>query len=82
MSSDLKKEKYMCRVRKEFNLANDERWVITKLRMKLVRMDVCIVILKIRESQNIKKDKANLDVQESTRNNILYKAHEAIKREK
>ena len=45
-------------------------------------MDVCIVILKIRESQNIKKDKANLDVQESTRNNILYKAHEAIKREK
>ena len=79
MASGLKKEKYLCRVRKEFNLAKDEKWVITKLRMMLVRLDVGMELLQIRKSQNIKKEMTNLGVRESTRNNILYNAQKAIR---
>ena len=53
-SSDSKREKYMRQVRKEFNLVKEEKWVITKLRMMIVRLDVNMELLQIRKSINSK----------------------------
>ena len=38
-TTGLKKDKYMSMVCNEFNLGKNEKWVITKLRMILVRLD-------------------------------------------
>ena len=49
-------------VRKEFNLEKSEKWVSTKLRMMLVRMDVGFDFLQIKTSNtpNIKKGQSIL----------------------
>jgi hypothetical protein len=41
-------------VRNEFNLGKNEKWVVTKLRMILVRLDVGSEHLQIRKSENMK----------------------------
>merc|ERR1712129_405802 len=51
-STGLKREKYMSMVRTEFNLEKNEKWVITKLRMMLVRLDAGLELLQIRKSES------------------------------
>merc|ERR1712129_214277 len=51
-STGLKREKYMNMVRTEFNLEKTEKWVLTKLRLMLVRLDVGLELLGIRTSDN------------------------------
>ena len=65
-----KREKYMSKVRKEFKLEKNEKWVITKLRMMLVRLDASMEQLQIRKSANSKLKKIKVGTQESFRNNI------------
>merc|ERR1712129_223851 len=48
----LKREKYMNMVRTEFNLEKSEKWVLTKLRMMLVRLDASLELLQITTSDN------------------------------
>ena len=55
--SGAKKEKYLNIIRTEFNLAKDERWVITKLRMMLVQLDAGMELLEIRKSEKLKMKK-------------------------
>ena len=50
-STGSKREKYMSMVRTEFNLEKNEKWVLTKLRMILVRLDAGIELLQIRTSE-------------------------------
>merc|ERR1712129_316906 len=50
-STGSKREKYMNMVRTEFNLEKNEKWVLTKLRMMLVRLDAGIEFLQIRTSE-------------------------------
>ena len=46
---------------KEFNLGKNEKWVITKLRMMLVRLNAGMELLQIRNSENSKiKRKASV----------------------
>ena len=68
-----KKEKYMSQVRKEFKLAKDERWVITKLRMMIVRLDANLKLLQIRKPLTSKAD-----IMLSPRDKIKSKAQKAI----
>ena len=68
-----KKEKYMSQVRKEFKLAKDERWVITKLRMMIVRLDANLELLQIRKPLTSKAD-----IMLSPRDKIKSKAQKAI----
>merc|ERR1712129_215153 len=46
-STGSKREKYMNMVRTEFNLEKNEKWVLTKLRMMLVRLDAGLELLQI-----------------------------------
>ena len=57
ISSGAKREKYMSMVRNEFNLGNNEKWVITKLRMMLVRLDAGLELLQIKKSESTKTKK-------------------------
>jgi uncharacterized membrane protein SirB2 len=57
ISSGAKREKYMNMVRNEFNLEKNEKWVITKLRMMLVRLDAGLELLQIRKSESTKAKK-------------------------
>ena len=57
ITTGLKREKYMNMVRNEFNLGNNEKWVITKLRMMLVCLDAGLELLQIRKSQSAKTKK-------------------------
>ena len=66
ISTGLKKEKYMDMVRDEFNLDKNEKWVITKLRMMLVRLDSGLELLQIRKSENNKIQKRQPDAKEAT----------------
>ena len=50
-STGSKREKYLNMVRTEFNLEKNEKWVLTKLRMMLVRLDAGIELLQIRTSE-------------------------------
>ena len=49
-STGSKREKYLNMVRTEFNLDKNEKWVLTKLRMMLVRLNAGIELLQIRAS--------------------------------
>ena len=53
-STGLKREKYMKMVCNEFNLDKNEKWVITKLRMMLVRLDAGFELLQIRTAHHHK----------------------------
>ena len=64
-ATGLKKEKYMSLVRKEFNLGKNEKWVITKLRMILVRLDAGLGHLQIRQSENPRKEKSQSVLREA-----------------
>ena len=64
ISSGAKREKYMNMVRNEFNLGKNEKWVITKLRMMLVRLDVGLELLQIKKSESPKQQ---------TKDNLLQK---------
>ena len=44
-----KREKYMSQVQKEFKLAKDEKWVITKPRMIIETLDARMELLQIRK---------------------------------
>jgi hypothetical protein len=57
ISSGTKREKYMNMVRNEFHLEKNEKWVITKLRMMLVRLDAGLELLQIRKSESTKTKK-------------------------
>ena len=57
ISTGAKREKYMNMVRNEFSLAKNEKWVITKLRMMLVRLDAGWELLQIRMSESPRTDK-------------------------
>merc|ERR1712129_427780 len=56
-STGLKREKYMNMVRTEFNLEKNEKWVITKLRMMLVRLGAGLELLQITTSDKNKPKK-------------------------
>ena len=56
-STGLNREKYMSMVRTEFNLEKNEKWVITKLRMMLVRLDAGVELLQIRTSESPRSKK-------------------------
>jgi hypothetical protein len=64
-ATGLKKEKYMSLVRKEFNLGKNEKWVTTKLRMILVRLDAGLGHLQIRQSENPRKEKSQSVLREA-----------------
>ena len=53
-STGSKREKYIKMVCNEFNLDKNERWVITKLRMMIVRLDADFELLQIRTSDQHK----------------------------
>ena len=57
ISTGAKREKYMNMVRNEFNLGKNEKWVFTKLRMMLVRLDADLELLQIRKSETPKTKK-------------------------
>ena len=57
ITSGTKREKYLNMVRNEFNLGKNEKWVITKLRMMLVRLDAGLELLQIRKSESTKTKK-------------------------
>ena len=54
ISSGVKREKYMNMVCNEFDLGKNEKYVITKLRMMLVRLDAGLELLHIRKSDSNK----------------------------
>ena len=66
ISSGAKREKYLNMVRNEFNLGKNEKWVITKLRMMLVRLDAGLELLQIRKSESTKTKKRPDVVKEIT----------------
>ena len=68
ISTGAKREKYMNMVRNEFNLGKNEKWVITKLRMMLVRLDAGLELLQIRKSESPKTKKRQSVAKEITCN--------------
>ena len=48
-------------VRKEFNLSENEKWLITKLRIMLVRLDAGLELLQIRKSDNPKSKRGKIE---------------------
>ena len=78
-TAGLKREKYLSQVRVEFNLAKDEKWVITKLRMMLVKLGVGIELLQIRKSASYKIKKSESGIKEHPIVNILSKTKNAIR---
>jgi hypothetical protein len=67
-STGMKREKYMHLVCKEFNLGENEKWVITKLRMILVRLNAGMELLQIRNSENSKLKLTDLQRPRSMKN--------------
>merc|ERR1712129_594255 len=65
-STGLKREKYMNMVRTEFNLEKNEKWVITKLRMMLVRLDAGLELLQITTSEKNRTKKRQFVGKETT----------------
>ena len=53
---------------KEFNLGKNEKWVITKLRMMLVRLNAGMELLQIRNSENSKLKLTDLQRPRSMKN--------------
>ena len=72
-STGLKREKYMNMVRKEFNLEKNEKWVITKLRMMLVRLDAGLELLQIRTSDSQRTKRRRTVVKDISYSSVLAK---------
>ena len=68
-----KREKYMSQVQKEFKLAKDEKWVITKPRMIIVTLDARMELLQIRKPLT-----SEVGIQLVPRDKIKRKAQKAI----
>ena len=77
ISTGLKREKYMDMVRNEFKLGKQEKWVITKLRMMLLRLDACLELLQIRKSENTKTKKSQSVAKETNCHNSLTNSQRA-----
>ena len=69
-SSGSKREGFISTVKKQFNLDVQERWVLTKLRMILFRMEADVDILQIRSKTQSK----NVKLTSSQTETILMKA--------
>jgi hypothetical protein len=69
----MRREKYMRMVCKEFNLGKNEKWVITKLRMMLVRLNAGMELLQIRNSENLKMKRKASVAQETVSDLTLSK---------
>ena len=65
-STGLKREKYMSMVRTEFKLEKNEKWVQTKLRMMLVRLDAGLELLQITKSDNNRTKKRQFVAKETS----------------
>ena len=72
-SSGSQRKMFMSKVKKQFNLDDKERWVITKLRMILFRMKVDVEVLQIKTKEDRKVTKPHKSM--SQKETILMKAH-------
>ena len=63
-STGSKREKYRNMVRTEFNLEKNEKWVLTKLRMMLVRLDAGLELLQITKSDKTRTKDRQFAVKE------------------
>ena len=71
-SSGSQRKMFMSKVKKQFNLDDKERWVITKLRMILFRMKVGVELLQIKSKEERKVTKPHKSM--SQKETILMKA--------
>ena len=69
-SEGAEKAKFLQKVKNQFQISEDERWVVTKLRMILVRLGVNVELLQLRTSEkknwNKSKTAANVSRKETT----------------
>merc|ERR1712129_573759 len=72
-STGLKREKKMNIVRKKFNLEKNEKWVLTKLRMMLVRLDAGLELLQIRTSDSQRTKRRQSVVKDISCSSVLAK---------
>ena len=73
-SSGSKRDKYISKVKKQFKFDDNEKWVVTKLRMLLFRQEVDLDLLQIQKSRKSSPKKQKSYVTKSPKDSILMEA--------
>ena len=73
-SSGSKREKFISKVKKQFKFDDTEKWVVTKLRMILFRMEADFNLLQINSGNDKKKKQKKKCEPKSQKETILMKA--------
>ena len=75
-SSGLKKEKYISETKKLFKLDENEKWVVTKLRMILVRLQANMEFLQIEKKKRSSPKKQYAVIQKQILTTVILKTEE------
>ena len=75
-SSGLKREKYISETKKLFKLDENEKWVVTKLRMILVRLQANMELLQIEKKKRSSPKKRYAVVQKQSLTTVIVKTQE------
>ena len=79
-SEGAQKAKYLQKVKKQFQISDEERWVVTKLRMILVRLGMEVDLLQLKKSEKKNGNKSRTSASGRETINLKNKHPEKVNR--